>query len=303
MIRSIGVIAAFLLFLSTSPKFPEDPITRISISDSTDFEVFALYDSLGLLDLYGARVYTPICEGNRCYAVEIDLYWDLTGSFHHYDTLPGHKLTKLDHLPFSNSDYLKLRNILSNPNSVLASYSEEQLVRDTRSSTIDGFTGATISEVKEAVIEGAVYSCHTLWHIAHGSVTDSLPLYTRKMFSKELIQKMVGMYDPQVNYFLIQNFSENDFALYLPEILMAIKQGAGYFAKNAIEKLPSDLLCENDRQKSFADQQQFLDYFARVALLEKLQTTCLSEALEDVLKADLDEQKSYKNELIRKLIL
>lgn len=301
MTRFIGAIAVPFIFLLTNSKIPEDPITYISISDSLGFEVNAYLDSLGLVDQYGARVYTPICEGGKCYAVEIDLYWDLSGRFHHYDTVPGKKLTKLDHIPFSDSDYLKLKNILNNPNSPLASYSKEQLVRDNRISTVDGFTGATVSEVKEAVIEGAVYSCHTLWHIANGPVSDSLQKVTTGMFSKELVEKMIGLNDPHMSYFLIHNFSDNDFTLYLPEVLEAIKQGEAYFAKNAIEQLPAELLCEDICQIFFAHNYPQMDYFEQLALLEKLQPHCVNKALYEVLLLDSEERSSYKNELIKKL--
>ena len=80
MNRSLAVIAISLLILSTGTGFPEDPVSRIRISDSTAFEVYAFYDSQGLADHYGARIYTPICEGSKCYAVEIDMIWDLTGA-------------------------------------------------------------------------------------------------------------------------------------------------------------------------------------------------------------------------------
>jgi hypothetical protein len=301
MNRSLAVIAISLLILSTGTGFPEDPVSRIRISDSTAFEVYAFYDSQGLADHYGARIYTPICEGSKCYAVEIDMIWDLTGRFHSYDTLPGKRLTKLDHIPFTDSDYLKLRNILNNPDSPLAAYSAKQLVSDTRISSIDGFTGATRKEIKDAVIEGAVYSCHTLWHIANGPVKDSLQKVTRQNFSKELIQKMIRQDNMHVNYFLIHSFSEHAFAIYLPEVLLAIEQGEGYFAKNALEQFPSELLCDTRSQEFFSEKYPTLDYFTQVALLEKLEPSCLSESFKSTLRTDLDERNTYKNELLRKL--
>jgi hypothetical protein len=301
MTRFFGTIAVSILFLLTNSKVPGDPVTFVPISDSIGFEVRASYDSQGLLNLYGARVYTPVCEGGKCYAVEIDLYWDLSGRFFRYDTIPGKRLTKLDHIPFSDSDYLKLKQILNNSNSPLAAFTKEQLVKNTRSSSIDGITGATIGEVKDAVIEGAVYSCHTLWHIANGPVSDSLQKHTINSLNRVLVRKLVDQNDSHTNYFLIHNFSAYDFAIYLPEVLEAIKKGEGYFAKNAIEKLPAELLCEIESQDFFTAHYQNLDYFAQVALLEKLEARCVNEDLKKVLLLDTDQRNSYKNELIKKL--
>ena len=302
MTRSLAAIAGLWVFLTAETQVAENPLTRISLSDSTTFAVYAMYDSLGLADVYGARVYTPICEGNKCYAVEMDMFWDLTGRFHHYDTLPGKSLTKLDHIPFTGSDYLKLKEILKNQDSPLADYSTEQLVRDTRSSTIDGLTGATRTEIRNAVIEGAVYSCHTLWHIANGPVRDSLQRLTRQNFSKELIQKMIGQDDPRVNYFLIRSFSEDELKLYLDEVLMVIDRGEGYSAKKILEELPPDFLCDRRSQVFFSGKYPALDYFTQVALLEKLEASCLRDPFLCILRSDLDERNSYKNELLRKLV-
>ena len=153
-----------------------------------------------------------------------------------------------------------------------------------------------MSEVKEAAIEGAVYSCYTLWHIANGPVTDSLQEHTINSLNRDLVRKLINQEDPHLYYFLIQHIPEADFALYLPEVLEAIKKGEGYFAKNAIEKLPAELLCEIESQEFFTAHYQNLDYFAQVALLEKLEAGCVNEDLLEVLLLDADQRNSYKNE-------
>jgi hypothetical protein len=302
MIRAIVLVVITACFIALKTRTHDHPITQFTVADSIKIDVQAIYDSLGILDKYHARVFTPVCEVDKCYAIEADFYWDAVGRFHHYDTIPGKELTKLDHIPFTDSDYVKLNYILSNPNSVLASYTKEELVRDVRSSEIDGFTGATISEIKETVIGGAVYSCHTLWHIANGAVKDSIQKVTRKMLTKDLVGKLVNQEDQEVNYFLIDNFSEADFTKYLPEVLKTIEDGEGYFAKNAIERMPPEAVADSLSQKFFASYFSHLDYFAQVALLKKLSGAAINDALSGTLKKHLDDRNSYKNELIRQLI-
>ncbi|MFC2112451.1 hypothetical protein ACFLTA_04210 [Bacteroidota bacterium] len=290
-----------MLFVSPGTSY-ENPVTRFTASDSVTIEFTAYYDSQGLLENYGSRVYTPVCEGDKCYAIEIDFYWDFIGRFLHYDTIPGKGLTKLDHIPFTTADYLQLKTILNSQNSLLASYNKEELVRDTRSSDIDGFTGATINEIKESVIEGAVYSCYTLWHIANGPVRDNLGKTTKSLFSKELIVKLVDQEDQEINYFLINNFSEEDFKSYLPEVLEMISDGQGYFAKNAIEKIPDGILSDSMAQRFFASNFNLMDYFAQVALLESLSANFLSESMKTTLSENIDARNSYKNQLIKSLL-
>lgn len=297
-----GAIVVTAFFLINDESASETPVANFTISDSIQIDVLANYDSLGLLANYQARISTPVCEPDKCYAIDIIFYWDVIGRFQGYDTIPKFGLTKLDHKPFSDLDYKKLDDILQNPNSPLALYTKEQLVQNTRSSEIDGFTGATIQAVKGSVIEGAVYSCHVLWHIAHGAVVDSVRQVTVKSWSREFVGKLVSLQDQEINYFLIDNFSEEDFQHYLPEVLQTISIGKGYYAKNAIESMPENLLSEEPAQGYFAANFSQLNYFAQVALLKKLNRDHLSDGLKNKLKQELDERDSYKNELIRQLL-
>ena len=270
--------------------------------DSAEFEINPLLDSSGLLDGYKVFVFTSICEVEQCYSVELNFYTDVIGNFISYDTLKGKELTKLDHIPFTNEDYQRLQHILSDHNSVLSGYKKEELVENTRESEIEGFTGATALEIKRNVIEGAVYSCHTLWHIAHGPLVDSLKTRTAAMFDHELVQKLVAQDNQQINYFLLNYFNEQQFQQYLPEILRTIEIGAGYYAKNALEKMPSSVLNSSPAQEFFAENFEQLDYFTQVALLKKLDSQQLGEPFKNVLVQSLEERSSLRDELIRKLI-
>ena len=299
-----GTLGIFLLVFCINPFYKADPITvfKVVLPDSLEVEINVRLDSLGMPDGYEANVLTPVCEVDKCYDIEIQFSWDLIGRYQYYDTIPGSPLTKLDHEPFVGEDYQKLHEILSNANSVLASYEKEELVKDTRTSSIDGFTGATIREVKESVIGGAVYSCYTLWHIVHGAIIDSLASATKSMFSKNLVGKLVAKDDQEINYYLINHFSDEDFSIYLLEILTTIQEGEGYYAKNAIDKIPTQVLNNQEAQVFFAGQFEKLNYFAQVALLKKLDKSALEDGFKEVLAKQLENRNSYRNELIQKLI-
>jgi len=271
-------------------------------TDTVTVVIDTLWDQSGLLEGYMGKINSPVCEADKCYAIEIIFHWDLLGRFVSYDTIAGQGLTKLDHIPFTKADYQKLQDILKNDKSVLASYQKDQLVKNTRISDIDGFTGATIREIKDNVIEGAVYSCYTLWHLAHGSITHMLQQRTCTLFNEKLVKKMVAMQDQQVNYFLINNFSEKDFSDYLPLVLKAIAEGKGYFAKNAIEKIPDSVLMLDVSQNFFAADFTSLNYFAQVALLKKVGQHSVNERLLSSFEQSLDARDSYRNDLLKEIL-
>lgn len=302
MIRVVSFIVGLLAMVGSQRKFDEQAACSFIVADTIETTIYLKFDSLGIPDSYNTRIFTPVCETERCYAIEIDFYWDLIGRFLGYDTIPGQGLTKLDHIPFTEADYNKLDAILANSNSPLASYSKEELVKNTRGSELDGFTGATIREIKETVINGAVYSCYTLWHIANGTVIDSLQKTTSWMFTKGLVRKLVDQHSQEINYFLLDNFSEEDFMTYLPEVLESIQQGQGYYAKNAIEKLSGGVFRERLVQDFFAETFGTLSYFAQVALLKKMQSIPLTASLKSTLQGQVTERDSYKNELIKTLL-
>jgi len=294
------VLVLWVVFGSAKATFHR-PDVAADLSDSSQIEIKAIYDGLGLIDQYRVTVKTPVCEAEKCYAIQLEFYYDPIGKFLSYDTLQGQELTKLDHIPFVEADYLKLQHILNNRHSLLASYTKDELVNNTRISEIDGVTGATSLEIRESVIEGAVYSCYTLWHIAHGPLIDSLQTLTASMFNQNLVKKLVDKNDQEVNYYLINSYSEQDFHDYLPEVLRTISNGQGYYAKNALEKIPIEVLNSPLSQQFFGSNFDQLDYFAQVVLLNKLQKESLSASLKNTLMEAMDQRNSLRNELIVKL--
>ena len=302
MIKWLCFVGVAVWLLEPAQKSDSVPVTNFHAEDSISVDVLALYDSAGLLDGYKAEVFTPICEKDKCYAVTVDFYWDLMGRFVRYDTLPGEALTKLDHIPFEEEDYLTLHRILREAQSPLARYEKEELVRDTRMSEVDGLTGATISEIKNSVISGAVYSCYVLWHIANGPAVDSIRGVTIDRFDKRLVEKLVASEDQDINYFLINSFSQQDFERFLPQVLRTIQTGQGYYAKNAIDQMPKSLLADSATQEFFGSEFQDLNYYAQIALLKKLQAPLLSDKLILALEGSRSDRGSYRNELITSLI-
>jgi len=266
------------------------------------FDIQTISDSTGIPDIYKVYVKTPICEDANCYVVEINFYYDLIGRYLAFDTIEGKGLTKLDHIPFSKGDYQKLDRLLKDPNSPIGTYQMEELVKDTRLSEIDGFTGATIEEVQEIVISGGVYSCYTLWHIAQGALKDSVQQKTISLLNTSMVKKLADAHDIDINYFLISSFTEEQFFEYLPCVLNTFQQANGYYLKHVIEKMPKNVVNDSLVQSYFAPEFQRLNYFVQVALVKKLDRCTLNAQMRGALYRALENRNSLKNELIWKLL-
>lgn len=293
--------ANLLLFFTVIFVHAQDT-PRAPEKDDYYFDIHTLADSTGIPDTYKVYIKTPICEDVKCYTVEIDFYFDLIGRYHTFDTIEGKGLTKLDHIPFSPGDYRKLDRLLKDPYSPIGTYQMEELVKDTRTSEIDGLTGATIEEVKEIVISGGVYSCYTLWHIAQGALKDSLQQKTSSLLNASLVKKLTDAHDQEVNYFLINSFTEGQFVTYLPYILKTFQQAEGYYLKHVIEEMPERVVNDSLVQSYFAPEFQSLSYFDQVALLKKLNRQMLTAQMRAALVESLDKRSALKNELILKLL-
>lgn len=275
--------------------------------DSVVATVYEVLDTNNQLVMYKARIKTPVCEDKVCYEVELIFYWDLIGNFKKYELVPGKSLTKLEHIPFSDADYQKLSEILANKYPAFINLKKDELITKVKTRGIDGFSGATVAAIQGQIVPGAAYSCYTLWHIANGTVADSIKKHTRNRLNDNIVRKLVSMNNNEANYFLINSLNEAEFNTYLPEVLGLIRNNEGYnegyFAKNAIEKIPFRLFSSSEVQDFFSEHFENLGYFAQMSLLKKLQGNQISNDLAKVLIKNLDNPNySFQNELIIKLI-
>ena len=140
---------------------------------------------------YVCHIFTPVCNTGECMPVYINIYWDLMGKYSHFDFDNGAILTKLDHVPFTPSDYILLDKILREPDprfQSLPTHAEIQShgasdrgdnqqaspsapifkqVFQTKYEMVDGISGATRPEQVAKFVPGALYTCYTLWGLAN----------------------------------------------------------------------------------------------------------------------------------------
>lgn len=190
---TVSILTLFLLLsglvvtLSSIPRIGvKDSTTQMELvlkadTDSIRYEIWLVSGLGNQPDHYFGEIFTPVCYSRTCLPVFINFRWDLLGNYQKFELPKKKVLTKSDHLEFDKAEYEKLQEILFNDNSILKNYKADQLVSSTESinpTGVDAVTGATVKSIQKEVISGAVYSCYTLWHIAHGDISEKLKKHT-----------------------------------------------------------------------------------------------------------------------------
>lgn len=137
------------------------------------------------------NVQSVICGSKVCKVVPIKLFWNKLGKYTYYELEPGIDLEKEEGVLFDKKDYEKLHDILNDINSPLKNYYKEELVRKSNHNAADALSGATINIDKNAVVEGAIWTCYTLWHWANGELVSKIKNITAEKTSTKLLQQQL----------------------------------------------------------------------------------------------------------------
>ena len=175
-------------------------------NDSTNYSLQLALDKDGRPLYYYRNIFTPVCYTGECKPVFINFYWDLLGNYIRYDLPAGEALTKLDHKVFKPADYEKLQEILAKPDCLLAELKITDLIvpgTEKLADSVDARTGATLKTIKNEVIPGAVYTCYTLWHMAHGNVVEEINRITETYNSKQLLHRFLSSGNPDYQYWAL----------------------------------------------------------------------------------------------------
>ncbi|MDN3686360.1 hypothetical protein [Cyclobacterium jeungdonense] len=245
-------------------------------TDSVRYELFVVEDSEGVAREYMAEIFTPVCHTNKCYPVYINFFWDLLGNFDRFEMPEGERLTKLDHIPFEEEDYDQLEAILSNENSILGDYSITDLVVSTNtaeSNGVDAVTGATSKTIQNEVISGAVYSCYTLWHLAHGNLSERTRAHTADQHTDETLIRFLESGHHPYQYWALEKIqekgAENDPRFAVP-LLQMIRGKNIFLATHLLEELPTEMFQSQERQAWLWETFEQAPYRLQMRILEKM---------------------------------
>ncbi len=245
------------------------------MDDSTlvEYQVLLLEDEKALPVAYSSSFTTPVCDDSLCALLDIRLYWNLLGNYIGYDTIAGHPLTKNDHLKFREEDYIKLHRLLMDDNSIIKRKEKKELFDDEKkrvSSVVEAVTGATSREVKEAVVDGALYSSYTLYHIVYGSLSDSILSDMESRYSIPLQNKLLSSSHSDYQLYALKRLSEKDFFSYEDRIVELIHEAIPLNRLYIMKKMPGEMWKDENIHESISGFFEDLDGNTRTYFLRKM---------------------------------
>lgn len=232
-----------------------------------------LYDEKQKPDLYFSDIITPVCNDSLCEILHIRIFWDLSGSYLRFDTIRGFGLTKFDHKPLTNGDYAKLHKILKDKNSILRDKEVDELVNVQNkvvSLKVDAVTSATDLTVAESVVEGAVYSTYTLWHLVNGNASDKIRSHTMEISDNKMISAFLQSENTNYQTLGIDIITNNNYEPYTNQIFSLLKSSDSYIQKKLLKSLSVDFFKNKDNQERLSQNFNYLDDFNKEELLKKL---------------------------------
>ena len=167
---------------------------------------------------YHMQVKSVFCSDEKCDVIMLRMEWDALGRFKAYRLPSGNTLTKYDHEPFEKLDYAKFNELMKNRGSILADLEPHHIIvrnkdpkkniqRGTKPSPkevagksdvlqkVDAISGATATYIQEEVVEGAAYTCYTMWHWANGDTSQQIRQHAQDQASLVWLKQLLGSKD------------------------------------------------------------------------------------------------------------
>lgn len=150
------------------------------------------------------------CGEEICKVVTVRMFWDELGQYVKYELQEGEGLEKKEGAPFTKEDYKKLEWVLNNKNSELEHVFKDELVVsdfvEHGNVDVDAVSGATSTVSPDETVEGAVWTCFTLWHWANGEMVSEIRKITReKLTNENLIERYLNHHDSDYKTFAIES--------------------------------------------------------------------------------------------------
>ncbi len=247
-------------------------------------EVRMLTDEKSNPVLYTSDIETPVCADGECRLMHIRLYWTLLGEYAGFDRFPGLPLTKHDHDEFLQADYLKLHHLLSDKLSILERRSIDELVVKPEQPEVEGadaLSGATITEVKESVVAGALYSCYVAWHLVHGAIKEDIKKYTMSLVNEEMVRTMLNSNSVDYQMFALNRLEIEKYPEYVDRISEIFESGIPMVRSFIIKNLPDVFWNTEKLQRPFWNNFAKVDINSRSLLLDHLESASIA-TLEDI---------------------
>lgn len=304
------LIWMFILMLPlwVAAGVPVEHVRKFQIreNDSSTYTLNLALDEGGRPLYFYRNIYTPVCNTGECKPVYINFYWDLLGNYTRFDMPEGEVLTKTDHRDFKLHEYEKLQEILARQTSILAELKMEDLVvkgTEKISDSVDIKTGATLKTIKNEVIEGAVYTCFTLWHLAHGKVGEEIRRITETYTSPALLHSFLQSNNHYYQYWAMEKVMDAQGRVknaYEEDVAGVIRGKNIFTARFALQKVHRSYFTPA-RQEWLWNTYATAVYPLQMAILKRMKELPLSDAVAAKIAATITE--GNREQLTAKLAL
>ncbi|RKN80912.1 hypothetical protein [Ulvibacterium marinum] len=247
----------------------------IKIDSFDDQEVAVMVNGNQDPVLYASDVSTPVCADGECKLMHIRLYWTLLGEYAGFDTYPKLPLTKHDHDEFRKEDYEKLHKLLADDKSILKRRRIDELVEEPvmrNVNGVDALSGATVAEVKESVVSGALYSCYVAWHLTHGTIRDEIKTHTLSTLNANMLTDMLYSQNTDYQLFALEKMDSSQFIEHHSQTVRIFKTAVPLVRSIIAKEMPEKFRNRPELQRPFWEAFPEIDIGSRSLLLRHLES-------------------------------
>lgn len=191
--KTLGLL--ILSFLTWSIGQTKTNEIKIEINDK-EVKLYQVVDHNKIVQYYYTDIAQyPELKPSNCEEMHIRIYWDLLGNYLHFEKLKEEALTKVGGDEFEKNEYITLHGILNNKNSVMEICEYELLTPEETENDyhLDGITGATTTNLEYEIVEEAIKTAFTLWHISNGKITDKIAKISNTYFDEHSYEKKISL--------------------------------------------------------------------------------------------------------------
>ncbi|WP_157373448.1 hypothetical protein [Algoriphagus terrigena] len=258
-------------------NFPVAKINEKKIYDEVEKRNVTLYQYIsedGFPVYYSRSVHTGVCYDNQCKLLDITLYWNPTGRYLGFELPENEFLSKDDHVPFTEEEYVRLNQLLSDPSLPLGQFTYNQIAAKSKASlyNVDGVSGATSKDVLEYVIKGSAYTTYTIYELVYGTSQTEVEAWTNDMMNDEFLRTMIteAPYQDKLWAIDLMHGRLSDFPK-SREIVLDLMGSADYsLAEKCLNSLVPKDLFYTDVQNKLMDNFQSFDFGMRSRAVELL---------------------------------
>jgi len=190
------------------------------ISETEPVSCLLIEDDRGPETEYTMEIPSVVCGDQVCRVDMLKIVWDKWGKFDRLEIPEGVYLEKAEGAHFTTEDYQKLQRILKDATSPLQDFYKGEMVGTVGSEGVGAMSSASIGVPKSAYVQGAIWTCYTLWHWVQGETRHIIRTLSGNSYSSAGLADLLPSKNPDYQLFAIEQLTQRqDFS---PEIVARI---------------------------------------------------------------------------------